>query len=440
MYSAKPNHTTSSSPTEPIQLMPEQCEMAIFTMTVDTDARAMDSRRAGARLLQDGQPQHYYGRIYQARRRKAHRRGKVYNWETAKYGKIWYDEDVHDLRSVETEFPAIVFNDELSFENTLSCEPTVSSLNNNEIDFRISFDESDDEDYTPMASYFDDLDFLKDFEKEFPAIIYNDALTSKSDSSTEPVEISHHIDELNLKTKTSLSECDEEEQDVLYLNDQFHFNVIYPYDLESDKDNDDNEIDIIQSSRGNNIMMNLFNVCTDFVKIANMALPPVDQRHQYLRFEGLEYTDDDITDFEERLGMIYGKKIHRVQVFDFGGLTELMDEGLSARMLMEHRDAQRQGVFTSRAWRRLFKIRGPLVHELILGFFSTFRFEEAVLDLDTTEALQFQLGGVRRRMSWREFILGMGLHTAEDIESVGFGAYWAKSARQILDKGDLSAY
>ncbi|GKB50390.1 hypothetical protein Tco_0901143 [Tanacetum coccineum] len=51
---------------------------------------------------------------------KACRHGKVYNWETAKYGKIWYDEDIHDLRSVETEFPAIVFNDELSSEkNTL---------------------------------------------------------------------------------------------------------------------------------------------------------------------------------------------------------------------------------------------------------------------------------------------------------------------------------
>ncbi|GJW81516.1 hypothetical protein Tco_0145491 [Tanacetum coccineum] len=62
--------------------------------------------------------------------------------------KIWYDEDVHDLRSVEAEFPTIVFNDELSSEKTLSCEPTVSSLNNNEINFRISFDESDDEDYT----------------------------------------------------------------------------------------------------------------------------------------------------------------------------------------------------------------------------------------------------------------------------------------------------
>ncbi|GJR21084.1 hypothetical protein Tco_0969611 [Tanacetum coccineum] len=47
---------------------------------------------------------------------KAHRRGKVYNWETATHGKIWYDEDVHDLRFVETEFPAMVFNDTLTSE------------------------------------------------------------------------------------------------------------------------------------------------------------------------------------------------------------------------------------------------------------------------------------------------------------------------------------
>ncbi|GKB15749.1 hypothetical protein Tco_0849672, partial [Tanacetum coccineum] len=65
---------------------------------------------------------------------KAQKRGKVFNWETAKYGRIWYDEDIHDLGSVETEFPAIAFNDEESSEKTLSCEPTVSSLND-EIDF-----------------------------------------------------------------------------------------------------------------------------------------------------------------------------------------------------------------------------------------------------------------------------------------------------------------
>ncbi|GKA05097.1 hypothetical protein Tco_0684217 [Tanacetum coccineum] len=78
---------------------------------------------------------------------KAQKRGKVYNWETATYGKIWYDEDVHDLRSVETEFPAIVFDDAFTSEVTPSYEPTVSSFND-EINFRISFDESDDDNYT----------------------------------------------------------------------------------------------------------------------------------------------------------------------------------------------------------------------------------------------------------------------------------------------------
>ncbi|GKB66556.1 hypothetical protein Tco_0927968 [Tanacetum coccineum] len=200
---------------------------------------------------------------------KARRHGKVYNWETAKYGKIWYDEDVHDLRSVETEFPAIVFNDELSSEKTLSCEPTVSSLNNNEIDFRVSFDESDNEDYT--VSYFDDLDFFKDFENEFPAIVYNDALTSKPDFLTEPTLKPQPIDEFDLKDETSLSEYDEVEQNVLYFNDLFPFNIIY----------------------------------LDNLKYGSS---PRDLRHQYLMFEGLQYTNADIADFETRLAKIYRRE------------------------------------------------------------------------------------------------------------------------------------
>ncbi|GJS42926.1 hypothetical protein Tco_0567969 [Tanacetum coccineum] len=80
-----------------------------------------------------------------------------------------------------------------------------------------------------------------------------------------------------------------------------------------------------------------------------MALPPRAQRHQYLMFEGLEYTDVDIANFEERLGKIYGRGVHRVQVFNFGGLTDLMAEGLSSRMLMEHRDTQGQ-IVSEVAW------------------------------------------------------------------------------------------
>ncbi|GJX47498.1 hypothetical protein Tco_0272688, partial [Tanacetum coccineum] len=171
-----------------------------------------------------------------------------------------------------------------------------------------------------------------------------------------------------------------------------------------------------------------------------MALPSRELRYPFLRYEGLQYIEADIEDFEMRLTRIYRREVYRVQVFDFGGLPDLMAEGLSGRMLMEYKDAQGVSLFTSRAWRRLFDIKGLLVHELILEFFSTFRFGQAILDLDMPGSLQFQLGGARRRMSWREFILALGLYTAEEMQTVGFGAYWADSARQILNKGDLRDY
>ncbi|GJT28554.1 hypothetical protein Tco_0908829 [Tanacetum coccineum] len=127
---------------------------------------------------------------------KARRRGKVYNWETATYGKIWYDEDGLRLRSVVTEFSSIIYDG---------------------LDLHLN----------TYVSYFDDLDFFKDFENEFPAIVYNDALTSKSDSSTEPVEIPHRINEFDFNLKLSLLDC---------------------------VDNDDDKIDIKQSSKDMSII------------------------------------------------------------------------------------------------------------------------------------------------------------------------------------------
>ncbi|GKF32280.1 hypothetical protein Tco_0102078, partial [Tanacetum coccineum] len=41
---------------------------------------------------------------------KARKRGKVFNWKTATYGKIRLDDDFYDLRSMEAEFLAIVVN------------------------------------------------------------------------------------------------------------------------------------------------------------------------------------------------------------------------------------------------------------------------------------------------------------------------------------------
>ncbi|GJT83461.1 hypothetical protein Tco_1057803 [Tanacetum coccineum] len=375
---------------------------------------------------------------------------------------------------------AIVIDDAFELQYALLCKSQVSTPVNNEIDFRISFDESDDEDYTIICdknlfsykmifvnnlktdsendnekagvpsfpppktttSYIDDLDFFNDFENEFPAIVYNDAQTSKSDLLTEPILSPQHIDEFNLNDETSVSEYDEEEQNILYFNDIFPFNIIRPDDLNSEKDNNDNDIDIIQSSEGNEIThrsnmlmdtscdkideifheesfvlelnvnifdpkryykdddcvimlrrprtegLKFYNLCAILVDFADMALPLRKQRHPFLRYQGLEYTDADIEDFEARLDRIYRREVHRVQIFDFEGLSDLMVKGLSARMLMEYQDDQGVSLFTSRAWRQLFDIRGPLVHELILEFFSTFRFGQAILDLDTPGALQ----------------------------------------------------
>nr|GEY08340.1 hypothetical protein [Tanacetum cinerariifolium] len=223
---------------------------------------------------------------------KAQKRSKVFNWETAKYGKIWYDEDFHDLRSIETEFPVIV---NLTSDETLSCEPMVSPLNNNQIDFRISFNEFDDEDYMvvfdknsfsykiistndlktskiisakdlkmdskndnekvnmplfpspePSVSCIDDLDFFKYFENEFLAMVYNDSITSKSNFLTEHIVCPQRIEKFN--NETSLTKCDEKEQNILYFNDLFPFNMIYLEDLKSDTDNDNDNIDIEQPS------------------------------------------------------------------------------------------------------------------------------------------------------------------------------------------------
>ncbi|GKD47362.1 hypothetical protein Tco_1272007, partial [Tanacetum coccineum] len=93
--------------------------------------------------------------------------------------------------------------------------------------------------------------------------------------------------------------------------------------------------------------------------------------------------------FESRLERIYTREIHRVQVVDFQGMPELLRDGLFARITMEHRD---------------------------------------------------KAGGAKRSLSWRQFILALGLHTREEMESFGFARYYSESERMILRKGDLHDY
>nr|GEY08684.1 hypothetical protein [Tanacetum cinerariifolium]GEY09477.1 hypothetical protein [Tanacetum cinerariifolium] len=78
---------------------------------------------------------------------RAHRRGQTFNWKIATYGKVRYRENINYFRDFKTDFPSIIYDDALTTDHEVSSEPTVRPLDNNKVESRISLDESDDEDY-----------------------------------------------------------------------------------------------------------------------------------------------------------------------------------------------------------------------------------------------------------------------------------------------------
>ncbi|GKD24457.1 hypothetical protein Tco_1230671, partial [Tanacetum coccineum] len=113
----------------------------------------------------------------------------------------------------------------------------------------------------------------------------------------------------------------------------------------------------------------------------------------WLRYQVEGYTEDIVHDLEHRLDMIFGRQVNRVHVLDFARLTGEMRQALTNRMGMVYTGDVGQELFTSHAWRRLFEIRGSLVWEFMLEFFSTCRMSYTELRLDEVDTLCFQLGG-----------------------------------------------
>nr|GFA79749.1 hypothetical protein [Tanacetum cinerariifolium] len=93
--------------------------------------------------------------------------------------------------------------------------------------------------------------------------------------------------------------------------------------------------------------------------------------------------------------------VNRVHVLDFEGLTAEMRQDLAKRVRM---------VYTR---------------------------DDGEIRLDVADTLCFQLGGARRSMTWRQFILALGFHTTEEMAEDKFKAYWCGSKRVNLDKGIL---
>ncbi|GKD44842.1 hypothetical protein Tco_1269487 [Tanacetum coccineum] len=99
---------------------------------------------------------------------KAHRRGQDFNWETTTYGKV---------------------------------------------------------------RYFKDIDYFKDFENEFPAIVYKDALTPEPKVSYEPTVRTHNVKKLNFDFEISFVESVDEDYTIIYDNDSFSYKIFSTNDL-----------------------------------------------------------------------------------------------------------------------------------------------------------------------------------------------------------------
>ncbi|GJT82365.1 hypothetical protein Tco_1056707, partial [Tanacetum coccineum] len=97
------------------------------------------------------------------------------------------------------------FNDAVTTDHKISSEPTVSPLDDNQIDFRISFDESDDEDYTviydkSLLSYkiisINDLKTDLEDGNNKVNIPSNDVVVEQLDNGVDNVDTqSHEFDE-----------------------------------------------------------------------------------------------------------------------------------------------------------------------------------------------------------------------------------------------------
>ncbi|GJV12108.1 hypothetical protein Tco_1353649 [Tanacetum coccineum] len=102
-------------------------------------------------------------------------------------------------------------------------------------------------DTTPTNNNQRNVHYLRSFEKEFPAIVYNDALTSKPEISSEPTITLHHVKKVDFDFEKSFFESDDDDYTVIYDKDSFSYKIISSNDLKLDMGNDNDKIDSEQS-------------------------------------------------------------------------------------------------------------------------------------------------------------------------------------------------
>nr|GEX98257.1 hypothetical protein [Tanacetum cinerariifolium] len=289
---------------------------------------------------------------------KARRHGRTFDWQTATFKKVKHYEDEDDY-SIDFKTKFLV----IAFDNTIiSSGPKVCPPNESKFDFRISLDESDDENYTTA---------LMISKNDFLSIVFNDGLTSKSNLRIKPLISIECIDETDLINKTSFFEYGEEI--ISCFNDLF--NDIHPDDLKLEKDDDDNNIGIMQSSEGS--------------FVTNLEVNIVIGKYYVNKMLFL------LMNLYVSIGIPFDPK----RYFKDGSHTKITEAKMRHHYLLLIRGAH--------------------------GLDKRSRDIPRILYTDMSRGSK--LYGVDQ----------LRLHTEKEMAEVGFKAYWVGSDRLIPDKGDL---
>ncbi|GKB08992.1 hypothetical protein Tco_0837304 [Tanacetum coccineum] len=259
---------------------------------------------------------------------------------------------------------------------------------------------------------------------DFPSIVYKDTLAPDHEISSEPTVSPHCDDGIDFDFKISFDETDDEDYIVNYDKNSFSYKLTFVNDLKPNADKEKVEINIssddiiVEPSDGiidvkidthfhefdenreaSHDIPGKYSALKDFVIMIKVMI----QMHYY---EGMSlifiiknlYIEFGIP-FDPK--MFYKDGDYMIS-YEGQGLIDEITQALTDKLRMVHTGAKGQVLFTSDAWR--------------------------------------QLGGLRRQLSWRQFILAMSLHTAKEMATDGFRAYWTDNLREISSKANFYNY
>nr|GEY08895.1 retrotransposon Orf1 [Tanacetum cinerariifolium] len=128
--------------------------------------------------------------------------------------------------------------------------------------------------------------------------------------------------------------------------------------------------------------------------------------------------------YNTNLARLLPKQINSLVIVDWEvlnnmGCAEEIKEILEIKV---YKVGGQKEIFSSKEWRSIFNINEPIYTELCHEFYSTYEFDEVVMDdeLITKKLIKFRLGGHRHTLTLLEFARRLRLYHSVEINEAGF--------------------